>query len=134
MRPDLPAANTSPHHTEASLETAACLWEAVLDLRDRPRTDPDAIGLALMIRKACDAIGTASLRMTVIGWTDAVEADWRAAEHDYPLCFDWDFVPGWVIDHVDWTDPMLPTVTSRGGGMEAVEAGELPSAGQELRP
>lgn len=121
-------------YTQASLETAACLWEAVLDLRDNPRTDPDAIGLALTIRKACDAIGTASLRMTAIGWTDAVEADWRAAEPDYPLCFYWDFVPGWIIDHIDWSDPMLPTVTSRGGGMEAGEVGELPSAGQEPQP
>ena len=134
MQPDFRTVDATPRYTEESLETAACLWEAVLDLRDHPRTDPDAIGLALMIRKACDAIGTASLRMTVIGWTEAVEAAWRVVEDDYPRCFDWDFVPGWVIDHIDWTNPMAPAVRMRGEGMEASEAGELPSAGQEPQP
>jgi hypothetical protein len=121
-------------YTEASLETAACLWEAVLGFRDHPRTDPDAIGLALMIRKACDAQGTASLRMTVIGWTGAVEIAWRAVEDDYPLCFDWDFVPDWIIDHIDWSDPMAPAVGTRGGGMDGDAAGEWPSSGQEHIP
>lgn len=119
---------------ESSLETAACLWEAVLDLRDNPRTDPDAIGLALMIRKACDALGTASLRLTVVGWTNAVDAAWHEAEDDYPLCFDWDFVPGWIIDHIDWSNPMAPEILPRGEGMGAGATGELPSAGQETHP
>src|SRR3546814_8911894 len=47
---------------EAVLETAACLWEAVLTLRDHPATDPDAIALALAIRETCNAVGTADLR------------------------------------------------------------------------
>ncbi|WP_231376756.1 hypothetical protein [Sphingomonas melonis] len=101
---------------DSRLETAACLWEAVLGLRDRPISDPDAIGLALMIRSAFEALGTAALRLTVVGWTDAVDAAWRAVEDDYPLCFDWDFVPDWIVDHVDWSDPLHPTVTQRGGG------------------
>lgn len=103
-------------YTEASLETAACLWEAVLGLRDHPVTDPDAIGLSLGIRAAFDAQGTAALRMTVVGWTEAVEAAWRDVEDDYPLCFDWDFVPAWIVDHVDWIDPAAPTPRPRGGG------------------
>src|SRR3546814_20522066 len=80
-------------------------WGAVLALRSRPITDPDAIGLALAIGKTFDALGTAALRLTVVGWTDAVEASWREVENDYPLCFDWDFVPAWIIDHIDWSDP-----------------------------
>src|SRR3546814_4023532 len=70
------------HYSEGSLETAACLWEAVLALRSRPITDPDAIGLALAIGKTFDALGTAALRLTVVGWTDAVEASWREVEND----------------------------------------------------
>ncbi|WBQ17702.1 hypothetical protein [Sphingobium yanoikuyae] len=103
-------------YSKDSLETAACLWEAVLALRSRPITDPDAIGLALAIDWAFDALGTAALRLAVVGWTDAVEASWREVENDYPLCFDWDFVPGWIIDHVDWSDPFHPALIQRGGG------------------
>lgn len=101
---------------EFSLETAACLWEAVLTLRDNPATDPDAIGLALDIRKAFDALGTAAMRLTVVGWTEAVEAAWRIFQDDDHLCFDWDFVPAWVIDTIDWSDPMQPAIKPRGGG------------------
>ena len=54
-----------------SLETAACLWEAVLTLRDHPSSDPDAIALALAIRQTCNAVGTADLRLTVVGWASA---------------------------------------------------------------
>ena len=103
-------------YSQASLETAAGLWEAVLTLRPRPITDPDAIGLAPAIGKSFDALGTAALRLTVIGWADAVEAAWREVQNDYPLCFDWDFVPDWIIDHIDWTDPFHPAVIQRGGG------------------
>ncbi|AJA07260.1 hypothetical protein PX699_24580 [Sphingobium sp. H39-3-25] len=104
------------HYSETSLVIAACLWEAVLALRARPITDPDAIGLALAIDKTFDALGSAALRLTVVGWTDIVEAAWRGGENDYPLCFDWDFVPAWIIDHIDWSDPFHPAVIQRGGG------------------
>ena len=93
-----------------SLETAACLWEAVLTLRDHPSSDPDAIALALAIRQTCNAVGTADLRLTVVGWASAVEAAWSVVANSYDLCFDWDFVPGWIIDHIDWSDPAHPTI------------------------
>ena len=95
---------------ESALETAACLWEAVLTLRDHPATDPDAIALALAIRETCNAVGTADLRLTVVGWTSAVEAAWSTVADSYDLCFDWDFVPGWISDHIDWSDPAHPTI------------------------
>ncbi|MGI9376029.1 MAG: hypothetical protein ACR2PC_08050 [Tsuneonella suprasediminis] len=96
--------------SECALETAACLWEAVLTLRDHPATDPDAIALSLAIRETCNAVGAADLRLTVVGWTSAIEADWGAVADRYDLCFDWDFVPGWIIDHIDWSDPAHPTI------------------------
>jgi len=95
---------------ESALETAACIWEAVLTLRDHPATDPDAIALALAIRDTCNAVGTADLRLTAVGWTGAVEAAWSAVADGYDLCFDWDFVPGWIIDYIDWSDPAHPTI------------------------
>ena len=93
-----------------SLETAACLWEAVLTLRDHPSSDPDAIALALAIRQTCNAVGTADLRLTVVGWASAVEAAWSVVANSYDLCFDWDFVPDWIVDHIDWSDPFHPTI------------------------
>jgi len=98
------------HTLESALDTAACLWEAVLTLRDHPATDPDAIALALAIRETCNVIGTASLRLTVVGWTSAVEAAWSAVADRYDLSFDWDFVPDWIVRHIDWSDPAHPTI------------------------
>lgn len=97
-------------YTLSHLETAACLWEAVLDLRDRPETTPDASSLALALRKCVDTLGTAALRLIVVGWVDAVEAAWRTVEGEYPLSFDWDFVPRWIADTIDWSDPYRPVI------------------------
>lgn len=103
-----------------ALETAACLWEAVLEM--------EAIGVAVsgtpeqeergaMIRATREAIGSSGLRLTVIGWTDAVDATWQEADGcdelgtsgQYGGCFDWDFVPGWIVANVDWSSPHRPT-------------------------
>ena len=46
-------------YSQSSLETAACLWEAVLSLRNQPITNPEALSLALDIRRAFDALGSA---------------------------------------------------------------------------
>lgn len=93
-----------------ALETAACLWEAVLTLRDHPVADLDAIALAIAIRETCNAIGTADLRLTVVGWSSAVEAAWNKVADDYVLSFDWDFVPSWIVRHIDWSDPGYPVI------------------------
>jgi len=122
---------------ESALETAACLWEAVLTLRDHPATDPDAIALALAIRETCNAVGTADLRLTVVGWTGAVETAWSAVADGYDLCFDWDFVPGWIIEHIDWSDPAHPTIRPeplRQHTDSAANAGPVAALPLSLRP
>lgn len=96
----------------ASLETAACLWEAVLLMESRD----DA--LAAQIRDAREMLGSSHLRLTVIGWTDLVDAAWIAVDGDdglgnsgqYENSFDWDFVPGWIVDNIDWSNPSSPEV------------------------
>jgi len=116
----------------SDLETAACLWEAVLALRDHPVSNPAGVELALQIRSAFKALGTSDLRMTVIGWVHAVDADWSKINDDYSLSFDWDFVPSWIIRHVDWSDPGHPVLkpddkesdaNSGGNGGEQAEDG-----------
>jgi len=102
----------------ASLETAACLWEAVLEMEactGGPYAGTEEEERALMIRAARTEIGSSQLRLTVIGWTDALEAAWMAADGaedmgggDYDGAFDWDFVPGWIVANVDWSDPHSP--------------------------
>lgn len=49
---------------------------------------------------------TYDLRSTVVGWTSGVEA----VADSYDLCFYWDFVPDWIVDHIDWSDPARPTI------------------------
>lgn len=93
-----------------ALETAACLWEAVLSLRDNPVTNPADIERALLIRESFKAVGTGALRLIVIGWTDAVDAAWAKVADDYGMSFDWDFVPDWIIRHVDWSVPCHPLI------------------------
>jgi hypothetical protein len=109
--------------TLAHLETAATIWEAVLDLKasvpvdGATRTTGEEIGAH--IARICTDHGTAELRSTVIGWTERLEADWQAADTcngKYPLggqygeAFDWEFVPAWLIDKVDWTGPDMPSL------------------------
>ncbi|GBH32848.1 DUF5983 family protein [Sphingobium xenophagum] len=106
-------------YTLSHLETAACLWEAVLEQRDRLVTNPDANSRALALRKCVDILGTAALRLVVVGWVDAVEAAWRAVEGEYPLSFDWDFVPRWIADTIDWSDPRHPVIRGKPPGANA---------------
>ena len=93
--------NASLAYRAASLETAACLWEAVLDLEQGtcctlPENEREAY--AAMIRATREQIGTVALRLTVIGWTDAVDKSWLEADGcedmgrggEYGGPFDWE--------------------------------------------
>lgn len=110
-------------HCTFALETAACLWEAVMDLRDNPASLPGDIERALQIRASFEAVGAATMRSTVIGWTSAVDGDWSSVADDYLGGFDWDFVPDWIIRHVDWSDPFHPMIQHRFGQFSASASG-----------
>jgi hypothetical protein len=67
-------------------EAAACLWEEVLENRDRPD-----------VRAAFDNCGSADLRATVCGWAEPVHRDWEeASANGYDDPFDFEFVPAWI--------------------------------------
>lgn len=116
-------------YTHIDLETAACLWEAVLHLRDMTVTDPDTIARAMAIRKSCDELGTATLRLIVVGWTSAVEAAWRKADDTDLSSFDWDFVPQWICDTIDWSDPRNPIVHHGISGIAKTPCSSIPQPG-----
>lgn len=97
----------------ASLETAACLWEAVCEMEqngDTRSADSDLEERGEMIRAAREAMGSSALRITVIGWTARVDAAWLEAQDTYDFPFDWEFVPGWIARNIDWSNPHCPTV------------------------
>ena len=105
-----------------SLETAACLWEAVLtreELATRPPKPGVIDDMAKEIAAAREALGSAGLRLTVIGWTDAVDHDWRIADTaggrvpqggEYGGAFDWEFIPDWLALNVEWGGENGPTL------------------------
>lgn len=86
----------------ASLETAACLWEAVLERRDDP-----------LIHSAFERLGTSSIRLTVLNWVQLVDAAWAKARDTHDAPFDWEFVPQWISANIDWTTD-YPTYKLRG--------------------
>lgn len=79
-------------YAAASLETAACLWEAVLERRD----DPD-------VNSAFERLGTSEVRSIVLRWVELLDAAWQKVEETYDAPFDWEFVPQWISAHIDWT-------------------------------
>lgn len=119
-----------------SRETAACLWEAVLGLRDHPVTNADALARALQIRACFAAVGTATMRMVVVSWTDTVDAAWARVADDYDMSFDRDFVPDWIIAHIDWSDPghpgVRPQAADTGGEMVGDGCGGVAAFNPEL--
>ncbi|MFC3215439.1 hypothetical protein [Novosphingobium panipatense] len=109
------------HYTLSHLEAAASLWEAVLDLRDHPAAEPDALVRALAIRKSFEAMGTCAMRIIVVGWIDAVDAAWYRNQETCPFCFDWSFVKQWVIDTIDWSDPDNPAIRIDASGTDITD-------------
>lgn len=93
-----PAASAAPDYDAATLaEVAACLWEAVLDLRHASGgefTSP----AAELIEREFDREGAAAVRWRVCGWAAEAETAWRALPEDVrdAFGFDWEFCPRWV--------------------------------------
>lgn len=77
--------------TEANMETAMCLWEAV---QDGLRTETqDALCVALI-----EESGTAEARHTVISWVPECEAEWEAAREagTEAVPYDWEHCPAFL--------------------------------------
>lgn len=90
-------------YSAASLETAACLWEAVLELQNGGRGHK---GLRHQVAAARERMGTSALRLTVLRWVDLVDAEWAKVKDTYDQPFDWEFVPEWIARNIDWSGDM----------------------------
>lgn len=83
-----------------SLETAACLWEAVLDLLNGGAGQK---GLRHQANRIREQMGTSALRVTVLRWVELIDAEWAKVKDEYDQPFDWEFVPEWIATNIDWS-------------------------------
>jgi hypothetical protein len=82
-------------YTFEHLEAAACMWEHVLQRMRRPNK------VSNHWEDYATAHGMAALRATVIAHAPILEEEYqKAVENGYDKCFDWDYVPKYMEDHV----------------------------------
>lgn len=91
---------TSKQYHPSSLETAAVAWEAVLEILNGGAGQK---GLRAEANRIRDEIGTSGLRLTVLEWVDEIDAAWAEVKDQYDQPFDWEFVPAWIADNIDWS-------------------------------
>lgn len=86
--------------TVANLETAMCLWEAVLDLRLTGDLRAEAL---------IDEAGTSGARHTVLSWIDQCEDVWEQsrAEGIELIPYDWEHCPAFLSAKLDARYPDL---------------------------
>lgn len=87
----------------SSLETAACVWEAVLDILNGGAGQK---GLRHQAQRIRENMGTSALRLAAMRWVDLVDAEWAKVKDTYDQPFDWEFVPEWIARNIDWSGEM----------------------------
>lgn len=88
-------------YSATSLETAACLWEAVLEILNGGAGQK---GLRAHANRCRENLGTSHLRLTVLAWVDAVDADWATVKEEcWDKPYDWEWIPEWIANNVDWS-------------------------------
>jgi hypothetical protein len=79
---------------DEQIETALCIWEAMLDLRSS--------GEAPKMQVVWDDMGTTFMRIMSIDLVAPVQAIWDGIpDGDFCDTYDWDFVPA-CMNYVDW--------------------------------
>lgn len=89
-------------YTRDQVETACCLWEAIIELR----------GENVELDHAFRRHGTSEMRIAVIGLAVECDEEWQELTQDAKDdigAFDWEYCPGF-IKRVDWTQwpPVVP--------------------------
>jgi hypothetical protein len=84
------------------LITAMCVWEELLEQKDARQE----------VLACFEAIGTNGVRYYAALWCEKVDTAWNTLtpdEQEASVPFDWEFVPAWLKENVDWSNPHLPT-------------------------
>jgi hypothetical protein len=84
-------------YTHLHMEAATCLWEAMLENRNRPASQ--LWGSMEGMRVFWDNFGTAAVRQTAIDLADDVLKVWNSMsqdEQDSCVPYDWEFVPAFL--------------------------------------
>jgi hypothetical protein len=89
--------------TDDLVDSAMCLWEAMLDLKSGDTFEE--------ITQAFAQNGFASMRNFARSWAEQCHLDWQAA--DFDDCFDWEWCPLWLREGIDWSEPHRPTMKHR---------------------
>lgn len=86
MRP-LPECAAGATFTEANLETGMCLWEAILEIRDRPD-----------VAAAFEQHGTVAMRHATMTLITDCERGWQEGEArgDDNSPYDWEWCPAFL--------------------------------------
>jgi hypothetical protein len=87
-------------YNAASLETAACIWEAVLEILNGGAGQK---GLRHQAQRIREKMGTNGLRLAALRWVDLVDEEWAKVKDTYDQPFDWEFVPDWIARNIDWS-------------------------------
>lgn len=90
--------------TEANVETAMCLWEAALELRNYPTAGIPAKNYtpkersSVLLDNLWERDGTVTMRHTIISWVPECEAEWEAdREKGTELVpYDWEHCPAFL--------------------------------------
>lgn len=84
----------------SSLETAMCVWEAVLEIMNGGAGHK---GLRVQAQRIRQNMGTSALRLAVMEWVELIDAAWERDKASYSDPFDWGYVPEWLARHIDWS-------------------------------
>lgn len=89
-------------YNEANLETAMCLWEAVLDMRaalDHATLDDPRLPTLKALDSEFEKYGTSAMRNHVASWVEECEAAWEAdqAAGTELVPYDWEHCPAFVM-------------------------------------
>ena len=81
------------------------IWEGVLNLHMAKGALNDHVSAAFY------AIGTARMRDIAVAWCAPCWAAWAKGEADrFDGCFDWEWIPLFLAECIDWTHPHRPVL------------------------
>lgn len=83
----------NPTNSEDVTHAAMCIWENLLELLRKKH----------VVLLAFENTGYAEMRHFAMSLAADCNADWEtASKYGYDACFDWEFVPAWINENVEF--------------------------------